>query len=190
VDARVHAAPAAPPSVARWAGITAESDEYRRVQVAGTYLYEYTTPVQALTEQGAGYWLLTPLCTPTAMSSSSTAASSRRRVRARATSAQVRRLSLRHAPAARQLVGLLRISEPGRLFMRANDPAENRWYSRDVAAIAAARGLPPTLDRALLRRRRSRPEPGRFAGPAAGRPHRGQLPNSHLVYALTWYALA
>jgi cytochrome oxidase assembly protein ShyY1 len=64
VDARVHAAPAAPPSVARWAGITAESDEYRRVQVSGTYLYEYTTPVQALTEQGGGYWLLTPLCTP------------------------------------------------------------------------------------------------------------------------------
>src|SRR5689334_24416305 len=63
VDQRVHAAPVAPPPVARWAGITAESDEYRRVQLSGTYLYEYTTPVLALTEEGSGYWLLTPLCT-------------------------------------------------------------------------------------------------------------------------------
>jgi len=63
VEARVHAAPAPLPSRTRWAGITPESDEYRHVQLHGTYLYALTTPVQALTEQGSGYWLLTPLCT-------------------------------------------------------------------------------------------------------------------------------
>src|SRR6476661_6049025 len=34
VDSRVHAAPVAPPPAARWEGITADADEYRRVQVA------------------------------------------------------------------------------------------------------------------------------------------------------------
>ena len=39
------------------------------------------------------------------------------------------------------VTGLLRITEPGGGFLRRNDPAAGRWYSRDVAAIAAARGL-------------------------------------------------
>jgi surfeit locus 1 family protein len=37
--------------------------------------------------------------------------------------------------------GLLRISEPGGQFLRHNDPAHGLWYSRDVNAIAVARGL-------------------------------------------------
>ena len=37
--------------------------------------------------------------------------------------------------------GLLRMSEPGGGFLRSNDPAADRWFSRDVAAIAASRGL-------------------------------------------------
>ena len=40
------------------------------------------------------------------------------------------------------VTGLLRLTEPGGRFLRPNDPAGNRWYSRDVAAIARARGLP------------------------------------------------
>ena len=43
-------------------------------------------------------------------------------------------------PAAR-VTGLLRMTEPHGGFLRHNDPAANRWYSRDVQAIAAARGL-------------------------------------------------
>ncbi|MDH2375548.1 SURF1 family cytochrome oxidase biogenesis protein, partial [Cobetia sp. 3AK] len=33
--------------------------------------------------------------------------------------------------------GLLRVTEPGGGFLRSNDPAQDRWYSRDVAAIAS-----------------------------------------------------
>ncbi len=40
-----------------------------------------------------------------------------------------------------EVTGLLRLTEPGGAFLRSNDPAGKRWYSRDVAAIAAARGL-------------------------------------------------
>ncbi|HVX81743.1 MAG TPA: SURF1 family cytochrome oxidase biogenesis protein, partial [Devosiaceae bacterium] len=84
-----------------------------------------------------------------------------------------------------QVTGLLRISEPGGGFLRANDPAADRWYSRDVAAIARARGLgtvaPYFVDA--------------DATPNAGGLPVGGLtvirfPNNHLLYALTWFALA
>jgi surfeit locus 1 family protein len=193
VDARVHAAPAAPPASARWHRVTAESDEYRRVQVSGTYLYDYTTPVQALTEQGGGYWLMTPLCT------------------ADGHIILVNRGFIPADPGARtrydprksagypcatvpggavQLVGLLRMSEKSGPFMRANQPQENRWYSRDVAEIAAARGLPATLTAPFFVDAAAGQNP-------AGAPDRPQggltvvaFHNSHLAYAVTWYALA
>ena len=100
----------------------------------------------------------------------------------------------RSAPGARwagqaqgeqQVTGLLRLSEPHGGFMRANDPAHDRWRSRDVAAIAARRGLsgvaPYFIDADAS------PNPG-------GWPRGGltvvRFANSHLVYAITWFALA
>ncbi|MFC7554551.1 SURF1 family cytochrome oxidase biogenesis protein [Pseudoroseomonas wenyumeiae] len=69
--------------------------------------------------------------------------------------------------------------------MRSNDPAADRWHSRDVEAIAAARGLrdvaPFFLDADAT------PNPG---GLPVGGLTVVSFPNSHLVYALTWYALA
>ncbi|MFX8668477.1 SURF1 family cytochrome oxidase biogenesis protein, partial [Acinetobacter baumannii] len=78
-----------------------------------------------------------------------------------------------------------RISEPGGGFLRDNDPAGGRWYSRDVAAIAAARGVsdnaPYFVDAD------DRPNDG-------GWPKGGmtvlQFRNNHLGYALTWFGLA
>jgi surfeit locus 1 family protein len=83
------------------------------------------------------------------------------------------------------VVGLLRLSEPGGRFLRANQPARDRWFSRDVAAIAARRGV-------------ERAAPFFIDADATANP--GGLPvggltvinfrNAHLVYALTWLALA
>jgi surfeit locus 1 family protein len=199
VEQRVHAAPVAPPSAARWPDITAESDEYRRVEVSGSYLYDLTTPVLALTEQGSGYWLLTPLCAgdghiylvnrgfiPAELGARTRYAPQRAGTDACADVAPP-------APPAQAQVhvsGLLRISEKGSRFTRTNDPAANRWYVRDVAAIAAARGLPAAVTAPF------------FVDAAAGQNPPGSpdqpqggltvvsFPNSHLVYAFTWYALA
>ena len=87
--------------------------------------------------------------------------------------------------------GLLRMTEPGGGFLRTNDPAQQRWYARDVAAISSALGLPRAapffVDAGL---------PGTAAAPSAvsGWPRAGltviRFHNSHLVYALTWYGLA
>jgi surfeit locus 1 family protein len=193
VDARVHAAPVAPPPSARWHGITAESDEYRRVQVAGTYLYEYTTPVQALTEQGSGYWLLTPLCTGDGhvilvnRGFIPAAPGERTRYEARTSPGYP---CAANAGGAVQVQGLLRISEPKGYFLRPNDPAANRWYARDVAAIAAARGLPSTLTAPFFIDAAAGQNPPGSPDQPQGGLTVVSFHNSHLVYAVTWYALA
>jgi surfeit locus 1 family protein len=193
VEGRVHAAPVAPPAAARWAGITTESDEYRRLRLAGTYLYELTTPVQALTEEGSGYWLLTPLCAADGhiylVNRGFIAADPGARTRYTPHKADGDPCAAAvTAPA--QIVGLLRITERGGAFTRTNDPGANRWYARDVAAIAAARGLSvagtaPFFVDAIA---------GQNPPDSPDQPQGGltvvNFHNSHLVYAITWYALA
>ena len=198
VQSRVHAAPVALPPPERWAQVTRESDEYRRVRLAGHYLYELTAPVQALSELGAGFWLLTPLCMaegqivfvnrgfiPAASNKPGTYPA--RRAAADPCSNGGERV---------EVTGLLRISEPGGGFLRENDPANNRWFSRDVQLLAAARGLQggapngaPVVAPFFI-------DAGKGQDPA-GAPERAvggltvvSFTNNHLVYALTWYALA
>ena len=60
VEANAHGAPAGPPGPAAWPGI-GERDAYRRLALAGTYLAGRDTLVQAVTERGGGFWVLTPL---------------------------------------------------------------------------------------------------------------------------------
>lgn len=190
VNARVHAAPVAAPPAAQWAQVTKSSHEYRRVQLSGHYLYEFTTPVQALSSLGAGFWLLTPLCTAEGqlvfVNRGFIPAAENRAGRYPA-----RRASANACAAPGETVtvtGLLRISEPGGGFLRDNDPAGNRWYSRDVAAIGAARGLADVAPYFV--------DAGKDQDPKAA-PERAvggltviSFQNNHLVYALTWYALA
>ena len=190
VEARVHAAPAPLPPAARWAGITAAGDEYRRVQLRGSYLYELTTPVQALTEQGSGYWLLTPMCTDDGriviVNRGFIEAGLGERTRYEGKRAGAQPCAATAAPVT--ITGLLRISEPGNAFTRSNDPASNRWFVRDIAAIAAARGLPGAAPFFVDAAARMNPPD------SPDRPVGGltvvHFPNSHLVYAITWYALA
>ena len=141
VDTRVHAAPVAPPDAARWAQISKDSHEYRHVRLAGRFLYDYSTPVQAVSELGAGYWLVTPLCTVDGAivlvnRGFIPAADARARYPARRA---VGNPCAGATGAVHSLTGLLRLPEPGGGFLRENDPVKNRWFSRDVAGIAAAR---------------------------------------------------
>ncbi len=63
VEQRVHAPPIAAPGPADWSAITGAKDEYLRVRVAGRFLNDRETLVQALTDLGEGFWVLTPLRT-------------------------------------------------------------------------------------------------------------------------------
>lgn len=181
VEHRVHAPPVPAPGPAQWPRINTADDEYRHVQLAGTFLHAHTTPVQATTELGFGYWLLTPL----RAADGSIVLINRGFVPA----ADLREALAARPDEAAAVTGLLRMTEPGGIFPRRNDPAVNRWYSRDVHAIAAVRGLtrvaPYFVDADAM---------PNSATPDVSSPVGGltvvSFHNNHLAYALTWYALA
>jgi surfeit locus 1 family protein len=176
VDERVHAAPSPPPGPDRWPGITANDDAYRHVRLRGVYLPDRETRVQAVTERGNGFWVVTPL---------------------RSEEGWIVLVNRGFVPSGWQsrgqqidpgivtVTGLLRVTEPKGGFLRSNDPGAGRWYSRDVAAIGRARGLervaPYFVD-------------ADAGADAAAYPIGGltviAFPNNHLSYALTWFALA
>jgi surfeit locus 1 family protein len=140
VEQRIHAPPVAPPTQERWPSITAASDEYRHVRITGTLLLHMTTRVQAVTELGSGFWLMTPL----RCADGSIILINRGFVPAKPEDYHLPALtsaSAAPAPSLSTITGLLRLSEPHGGFLRTNDPANQRWFSRDVGAIAAAHNL-------------------------------------------------
>jgi surfeit locus 1 family protein len=190
VNQRVHAAPVPAPGPEQWARINAESDEYRHVRVTGTFLFSLTTRVQAVTDLGGGYWLMTPL----REEDGNIVLINRGFVPAEAFRKAGSKEGSAVPDSPRTITGLLRMSEPGGGFLRHNDPATRRWYSRDVAAIGAASGL-KNLAPWFIDADAGQPtaQPGAADG-AANHPVGGltviAFHNSHMVYAVTWYALA
>lgn len=176
VEARVHAAPATPPARADWPLIDEERDGYRRVRVTGRFLPALETRTQAVTALGPGSWVLTPLRTD----GGDYVLVNRGFVPSQATTSA--------APTGPvEIVGLLRISEPKGGFLRSNDPAHARWYSRDVAAIARARKLPANAVAPYF--------VDAERGPSSQAWPRGGMTvvafrDHHLSYALTWFGLA
>ncbi|MFH5776459.1 SURF1 family protein [Paracoccus sp. NGMCC 1.201697] len=177
VEARL-AAPAVPaPPEADWPGIASGPDEYRRVEVTGQFDFSRDRLVQAVTQQGPGFWVMTPLQTDQGWAVWIN----------RGFVPQDRREAAdRIQPSGDQAVsGLLRITQPDGAFLRSNDPAAGRWYSRDVEALSADAGLgthaPYFIDA----------DPGQDpqALPVGGLTV-VSFRNSHLSYALTWFAMA
>ena len=178
VDARLHAPPVAAPGPDRWDAVNAKNDAYRRVTASGTFRHDRETLVQAVTERGAGYWVVTPLETPgfTLLVNRGFVPKDRREAKGRAAGRVAGPVTV---------TGLLRVTEPEGAFLRSNDPVGDRWFSRDVAAIAKARGLdkaaPYFVDADAS------PNPGGY--PVGGLTV-VRFRDHHMVYALTWFALA
>jgi surfeit locus 1 family protein len=63
VQQRVDADAVAAPGPADWPTIAADSDEYRHVKATGHFRNDRETLVEAVTERGSGFWVLTPLVT-------------------------------------------------------------------------------------------------------------------------------
>lgn len=168
VNARLDAPPVAAPPTA------GSADVYRRVTVRGTFRNDRETFVQAVTERGPGYWVMTPLVGP------------RFTILVNRGYVPAEKRADHDRPAGPVTVtGLVRVSEPGGGFLRSNDPAADRWYSRDVAAIAAAKGLGPVAPYFIDAD--ATPNPGGY--PVGGLTV-VSFRNSHLSYALTWFGLA
>lgn len=178
VDTRSTASPVAPPGPGEWSGLSAEKDAYRRVTVTGTFLHDRETLVQAVTDLGGGYWVLTPLQTDRFI-----LLVNRGFVPAERSGIASR--SAGNVEAGVEITGLLRVTEPEGWFLRTNDPGADKWYSRDVAAIAAARRLDDTASYFIDAD--ATPNPGGY--PVGGLTV-VRFSDNHLVYALTWFALA
>lgn len=180
VNERVHAPPVPAPASADWAGITAANAEYRHVRLSGTWVPGRQTRVWTATEAGSGYWILAPL---------------------RRDDGSIVLVNRGFAPdgwcdfkgrcpaapaGVVTVTGLLRISEPSALF-RHNDTATDTWYTRDVAAIAKARGLQDVAPYFV--------DADAASGQGVADWPRGGMtvihfPNHHLNYLITWYVLA
>jgi surfeit locus 1 family protein len=218
VEQRIHATPVAAPGPSRWPALNRENAEYLRVTAAGQFLEGHDTLVQALTARGAGYWVLTPLQTDEGfvvlVNRGFVGQSEAKGLRARGSRNDA------DPPAGHvSVTGLLRLTEPSGGFLRANVPAQDQWYSRDVQAIAQARTLsgvaPYFIDAEASddsdAAAKASVNQGASAGTAApqsagagaaiatasqspGQPVAGltvvSFRNSHLSYALTWFALA
>ncbi|MBU2956330.1 SURF1 family protein [Paracoccus sp. C2R09] len=168
VETRAHGDPVAPPEPP----VTAEDDAYLRVEATGSFQHDRSLLVKAVTEIGPGYWLMTPLDRP-----EGAIWINRGFVPSGA--------DWTRPEGVQRVEGLLRITEPGGTFLEDNHPEDDRWVSRDIAAMNAAANVDAM--------------PGYFidadqAGPVEFWPRGGltiiDFRNSHLSYALTWYAMA
>lgn len=178
VEQRVNADPVSAPGPDMWPTINAESSEYLKVRVQGHFQHDKAVLSQALTELGSGHWLLTPLETDQGF----TVLINRGFVAPEDRQRAMQNNGLTDEIAS--VTGLLRISEPDGGFLRENNPQQDLWYSRDVAAIGQAKDLsnvaPYFIDADASANADSVPVGGLT---------RISFANSHLVYALTWFGL-
>jgi len=81
--------------------------------------------------------------------------------------------------------GIVRFADRDPGFVDGNRSEENVWFWVDPPAMAAAAGLGPLPDHYIVASDREVP-----GGWPVGQQWRVNLPNNHLQYAITWYALA
>lgn len=157
--------------------------EFRRVRATGVFLHEREIAVHGFERQrgDAGYLVVTPL----RLEDSRVVLVERGWIPVEKRDPVTRSEGNPVGPVA--VEGLLRLAPAGKpgWFIPENDAARREWFYIDVAALARAAGVPDAMPFYLE------------AGPApnpGGLPVGGQtatdLPNPHLHYAITWYALA
>ena len=177
-----HAAVAAPPSPLPRTIAEAEALAFHHVSAAGTFLNDRELFLGATDDDGhPGYHVVTPLRLADGdvlLVDRGFIPESRRPPETRAGG---------ELQGAVKVIGLLRLAPAAKpyWFLPDNNAARNYWIWFDIPAMAAAdhleRVMPFYVDADAT------PNPG-------GLPRGGQtqldLPNNHLQYAITWYALA
>ena len=184
IEARAYGEPSPLPPVSAWGRFSTKEDGYRRVRLTGTFLHDRETAVHGLMSASRGqpvqgFYILTPLRLPDGGEVVVNRGFVPTELRDPATRAAGQ------IPGEVTVTDLMRGPEERTAFVPENDPARERWFTRDVAAIAAARGLERAAP--FIVDADATPVPG-------GWPRGGQtilrLPNNHLQYAMTWFGIA
>ncbi len=173
IERQAHAEPASPPSAQ-----IGKDDEYRRLRLRGRFEPQEVL-VQATTALGGGHWVMAALRLD----------DGRAVLVNRGFVPPERQAPAQHAAPSDtvDLVGLLRLTEIGGGPLRANVPAQGRWYSRDVAGIAAQLDLKGPVAPFFVDEAVDAAQPHRWPRPGLTVLH---FANNHAVYAITWLALA
>jgi surfeit locus 1 family protein len=177
-----HAAVTAPPVALPSALAAAQALEFHRAGVGGRFLNDRELYLGATSDVGhPGYHIITPLALPdgaTLLVDRGFVPEQRRPPASRAAGS---------LEGGTTVTGLLRIPPAGRpnWFVPDNNPERNYWFYVDIPAMAAAAGLTGVLP--FYIDADATPNPG---GLPVGGQTRLELPNDHLQYAITWYALA
>ncbi len=153
--------------------------EFRKVVARGRFLHDRELHVGSRTSRGkAGYHVLTPL----KVGDGTMLLVNRGWVPLDRRDPESRPAGQVGGPVT--VTGILRVNAHAGWLTPENQPADNLWFSYDLPAMARAAGLP--LRPAVLEA-----DAGDIPGglPAGGQ-FRTEIPNRHLEYALTWYALA
>jgi surfeit locus 1 family protein len=177
-DAAVAAAPIAPPQTLA----EARADEFHHVTAEGQFANDKELFLAAASEGGgSGYQVLTPL----RLADGRTIFVNRGFI-----PLELKDRAKREAgepSGAVRVTGLLRVPPAAKpsFFLPDNRPALNLWFWVDLPAMAQAADVPDALPYYIDAD--ATPNPG---GWPKGGVTRLELPNDHLQYAITWFALA
>ena len=182
---RMNAPPVPLPPPQRWATLEAAHDEFTRVTFRAAFEHDQEALVFAGASafrpdvSGTGYWVFAPA----RLSDGARVVVNRGFVPEANKDPATRAAGLMTGPV--EIVAVLRWPEHAGLFTPAGDPARNLWFARDQLAIAAAKGwgnvAPFYVEQETPLPPGGLPQPGKITV---------NLPNNHLQYALTWFALA
>lgn len=187
VESRIGLPPVPAPDPDRWPTLDLVDADYTPVSVRGEYLndrevHSYAALADAKGPlSGQGFFVLTPFRT----SDGWTVIVNRGFVPAAAKDPATRPEG--QIEGETELVGLLRPPQGRNPFTPDDNIAEDIWFTRDPAPIAAHLGLPAAEVAPYLIDARLEPLPG-------GLPQGGEtmvsFPNNHLQYVVTWFGLA
>jgi surfeit locus 1 family protein len=187
VTTRVDAPPQPLLAASAWLSLDEANDEYRRVSFSAQFDHKDEALVFAaatgfrpdVDNAGPGYWVFTPA----RLADGSTMMVNRGFVPDGKQDPKSRPDGQVSGPV--EIMGAMRWPDPRHWFTPGDDPAHNLWFSRDPAAIAAAKGIGPVAPFYVEQE---------TPAPPGGLPQPGKLvvslPDNHLQYALTWFGLA
>ena len=148
--------------------------EYLRVFATGTFAHDQSLRIKAVTEIGPGYWIMTPLVTDGMILWIN-----------RGFVPNTLEQGAWERPQGQQRVtGLVRLDQPGGTLLERNQPDTGRWVSADLSEMSRAAGLRQAQTAYFI------DSEATGADWPRGGLTRLTFRNTHLVYALTWYAMA